>query len=125
MLLSDYLTNLRQLIEKFETYGFAESIDIRQEIRAGKQAVINIYVVLVDGSSLFIKEYVDAKYKIEKVSYAYQYQNRDGDLIFRYDNAKHKPSLQFIEHKHTSDGDVVEARSPDLRDLVDEVISCL
>ncbi len=33
MLLSDYLANLRQLIEKFETYGFAESIDIRQEIR--------------------------------------------------------------------------------------------
>ena len=76
-------------------------------------------------SSLLIKEYVDAKYKIEKVSYAYQYQNRDGDLIFRYDNAKHKPALQFIEHKHTSDGDVVAARSPDLRDLVDEVISCL
>ena len=48
MLLSDYLTILRQLIEKIETYGFAESIDIRQEIRAGKQAVINIHVVLVE-----------------------------------------------------------------------------
>ncbi len=55
----------------------------------------------------------------------FKYQNEDEKLIFRYDNVKHKPVLRFIEHKHTSDGDVVAARSPDLRDLVDEVISCL
>jgi hypothetical protein len=59
------------------------------------------------------------------VSYAYQYQNREGKLIFRYDNAKHKPSLHFIEHKHTSDGEIVAAKPPDLSDLVDEVIGCL
>jgi hypothetical protein len=125
MSLSEYLRNLRQAIEKIENYGFSESIDMRQEIRAGKQAVINIHIVLVDGSSLFIKEYVDARYKIEKVSYAYQYQNREGELIFRYDNAKHKPALQFFEHKHVSGGDVVAARPPDLSDLVDEVLGCL
>ena len=125
MSLSEYLINLRQVIEKIENYGFAELIDMRQEIRAGKQAVINIHIVLVDGSSLFIKEYVDAKYKIEKVSYAYQYQDREGKLIFRYDNAKHKPALQFHGHKHTSDGDVIVARPPDLSDLVDEVLGCL
>jgi hypothetical protein len=39
--------NLRQVVEKIEIYGFAESIDIRQEIRAGKQAVININVALL------------------------------------------------------------------------------
>ena len=44
-------------------------------------------IVLVDGSVLFVREYIDAKYKIEKVSYAYQYQDREGKLIFRYDNA--------------------------------------
>ncbi len=59
MLLSEYLTNLRQLVEKIENYGFGESIDIRQEIRAGKQAVINIHVVLVDGSSLLSADYTD------------------------------------------------------------------
>jgi len=125
MSLSEYLITLRQAIERIDSYGFSESIDMRQEIRAGKQAVINIHIILVDGSSLFIKEYVDTKYKIEKVSYAYQYQNKEGKLIFRYDNAKHKPTLQFLEHKHTSDGDVVATRPPELIDLVDEVISCL
>jgi len=35
----------------------------------------------------------------EKVSYAYQYQDGEGKLIFRYDNAAHKPGLGFIEHK--------------------------
>ena len=58
-------------------------------------------IVLVDGSVLHIKEYIDAKYKIERVSYAYQYQDRDGELIFRYDNAVHRPALGYRKHKHT------------------------
>ena len=125
MSLGEYLINLLQAIEKIENYGFAESINVKEEIRAGKQAVLNIDVVLVDGSFLFIKEYIDARYKIEKVSYAYQYQNREGKLIFRYDNAKHKPALQFVEHKHISDGNIVDAKPPDLSELVDEVIAYL
>ena len=26
-----------------------------------------------------------------------------GELIFRYDNAKHKPALRFLEHKNTKE----------------------
>jgi hypothetical protein len=36
----------------------------------------------VDGSVLFIREYIDARYKIEKVSYAYQYQDGEGTQNF-------------------------------------------
>lgn len=87
MSLSRYLAALRQEIERLDTFGFAESIDFREELRAGKQAIVKAEIVLVDGSVLFIREYIDAKYKIEKVSYAYQYQDGEGKLIFRYDNA--------------------------------------
>jgi len=125
MLLREYFVILREAIEKFDTYGFAESIDIREEIRAGKQAIIVINVVPIDGSSLLIKEYINAKYQIDKVSYAYQYQDRDNVLIFRYDNAVHKPALGFNEHKHTSTGDVIKAKLLDMADLVDEVIGYL
>ena len=125
MSLHEYLALLRKGIERVEIYGYAESIDITEEIRAGKQAVIRIQIVFIDGSVLRCKEFIDAKYKIEKLRYAYQYQNKKGELIFRYDNAAHKPALRFKEHKHTATGDVVQTSLPDIFDLIDEVITHL
>ncbi len=54
MSLPDYLKAFRRAVEKISDYGFAESIDIREEIRASKQAVINAKIVLADGSVLHI-----------------------------------------------------------------------
>jgi len=125
MLLRNYLESFRQGIEKLENYGYTESIQIEEEIRPNKQALIKANIVLVDGSVLHIKEYIDAKYKLDKVSYAYQYQDRDGGLIFRYDNAVHRPALEYREHKHTKDGVIVEADLPDISDIIDEVVVCL
>ena len=84
MLLRNYLQLFRRGIERLENYGYTESINIKEEIRPNKQAIIKAKIVLVDSSVLHIKEYIDAKYKMEKVSYAYQYQDRNGKLIFRY-----------------------------------------
>jgi hypothetical protein len=124
-LLHEYLRETRSCIEKIERYGYAESIEIKEEIRAGKQVILQVSVVLVDGSSLYIKEYVDTKYRIDKVSYGYQYLDGEGHTIFRYDNAKHKPALNMINHKHLSDGSVIGIDPPSIEDLIDEVISML
>jgi len=125
MLLNEYLNRFRKGIQKIENYGYADFIGIEEEIRANKQAILNVKVVLINQSVLHIKEYLDAKYRISRVSYAYQYQDRTGRLIFRYDNAAHRPSLGFNEHKHSSDGTIYEATLPDIFDFVDEVISHL
>ncbi len=52
-------------------------------------------------------------------------QNKDGDLVFRYDNAVHRPALGFKEHKHTKEGVVVDASLPDVSDIMDEVVGFL
>jgi len=122
MSLRDYLDAFHTAVGRIDDYGFAESIDINEEIRASKQAVTRAKIALVDQSVLLVKEYIDAKYKVEKISYAYQYHDEDGKLIFRYDNARHKPDLGFINHKHLSDGSIVECAIPDISDVVDEVI---
>lgn len=77
MSLRDYLVAFHRVVEKIDDYGFAESIDISEERRAAKQAVIKSDIILIDGSVLHIKEYIDANYAIEKIDYAYQYQGRD------------------------------------------------
>ena len=124
MSINEYLASIRHAVERLDVYGFAESIVFHEEIRAGKQAIVKAEIVLVDGSCLIIREYIGSKYGIEKLSYAYQYQDREGNLIFRYDNAAHKPKLERAEHRHSSDGiDMVPP--PDMSDLVDEVIGYL
>ena len=112
MLLRNYLQLFRRGIEKLENYGYTESVAIKEEVRPNKQAIIKATIVLVDRSVLHIREYIDAKYKIEKVSYAYQYQDRNGELIFRYDNAVHRPALRFKEHKHIKAEVIIEASLP-------------
>jgi len=112
MLLNEYLKRFHEGIQKIENYGYADSVDIREEIRANKQPILNVKVVLINQSVLHIKEYLDAKYTINRVSYAYQYQDRNGRLIFRYDDAAHRPVLGFNEHKHSSDGTIYEAALP-------------
>jgi hypothetical protein len=72
MSLSKYLKQFRQVVGKLESYGYAESVEIREEIRPNKQAIVKAKIVLIDRSVLHIKEYIDARYKIQKVSYAYQ-----------------------------------------------------
>ena len=125
MLLRNYLKLFRQALEKLENYGYTESMDIKEEIRPNKQAIIKAKTIFINRSVLHIKEYIHAKYKIEKVSYAYQYQDKNGELIFRYDNAIHRPALGFKEHKHTKGGLIIEASPPDISGIMDEVIGCL
>ena len=114
MLLRNYLRLFRQAIEKLENHGYTEFVQIKEEIRPNKQAIIKAKIVLVDSSVLYIK-----------VSYAYQYQDRNGDLIIRYDNAVHRPAPAFKDHKHTKDGVIVEATLHDISEIVDELAGYL
>ena len=57
MLLNEYLNRFRKGIQKIENYGYADSIDIREEIRANKQAILNVKVVLINQSVLHINEH--------------------------------------------------------------------
>ena len=123
MSLNEYLDLFRKAMEKFEKYGYADIVEIREEIRANKQAILIAKVVLIDNSILHIREYIDAKYGINRVSYAYQYQNSSDQLIFRYDNAVHRPALGFKDHRHSHDGKIYEVALPDIFELVDEILS--
>ncbi len=66
MSLRDYPDSCDSAVERLDDYGFSESIDINEEIRAAKQIVNKAKIVLVDGSVFQVREYIDAKYKIKK-----------------------------------------------------------
>lgn len=122
MSLQSYLDKCRKAVEKLQDFGLSEFFDFQQEIRPGKQAIISVEVILINDTVLHIKAYINARYKIDVLSYAFQYQKKNGELIFRYDNAAHKSPLNIKEHKHKEDGSVIEASKPELYDLIDEII---
>lgn len=77
MSLRDHLVAFHRAVGRIDDFGFAESIDVREEMRAAKQAVVRSKVVLIDGSVLHIVEFIDAKYRVERINYAYQYQDKE------------------------------------------------
>lgn len=125
MSLNEYIEVLNRAIQRLDDYGLAELIEFNSELRAEKKAVINIKVILINKSALYIREYLNSKYEIERIDYAYQYQTEEGTLIFRYDNAKHKPALGFNEHKHTQNGSIISSQLPPIDEIVDEVMESL
>jgi Family of unknown function (DUF6516) len=125
MSVNEYIDSVRGALQRLEDYGLVEAISFNSEVRSGGQAVLNIKVNLIDKSQLYIREYLTSKYNLNRVSYAYQYQSEDATLIFRYDNAQHKPPLGFDEHKHTRDGEIIQIKLPIIDEIVDEVIDNL
>ena len=47
MLLRNYIESLQCALEKLRDYGYAEAVELKEEIRARKQAVIRAKIVLV------------------------------------------------------------------------------
>ncbi len=72
---------------------------------------------------MLLTEYIDLRYKVEKLTYAFHYQQKDGKLIFRYDNANHKPRLKYVSHKHLSTGELIQSDIPELSDIFEEVMN--
>ena len=56
-----------------------------------------------------------------KIMYAFHYQDTDHNLIFRYDNAAHKPALPQPEHKHTH-LDIEASPVPTLAEVLDQIL---
>ena len=80
-----------------------------------------------DGSVLHLREYVKAQKTIERYMYVYQYQDREGVLVFRYDNSPHFPDLPtFPHHKHDgSESNVIKSTQPQFKRVLEEIHPCM
>ena len=122
MLLSEYLHEITKTVGELAKTGLILSSGITADFRTIKIGLIKGVLSFSDDSKLFFKEYVDLRYKIEKETYSFHYQDRYGGLILRYDNANHKPSTGFIDHKHVGK-QIVRAEIPTLGEVLEEIIN--
>jgi hypothetical protein len=123
MLLHEYLEHIRSVID-----GYADLIlasDAGADFRTDKIGIIRGRIDFFDESTAHFMEYLDLRYGVEKLSYSIHYQNRAGELVFRYDNASHKPKLDFQDHKHLPNGQTIPAKLPEFEDVLIEIVDHL
>ena len=86
---------------------------------------MRVEALMIDGSEFHVFEYVDIK--LTKISYAYHFQDRDGKLVFRYDNEPHFPRLPgFPHHKHVSTSSSPMGSKPvEIRDAIREAAKAI
>jgi len=122
MNLTDYYGRFVKVIENYLNAGLIIDHKIEIDVRTDKLGLVRGTVKFINDSQLFFTEYIDLKYKTEKITYSYHYQDSEHNLIFRYDNAKHKSPLGFANHKHISDS-VIQSEIPDIGTIFEEIFA--
>ena len=121
MLLNNYQADIIAIIQKYVNQGWILSFIFAVDARSDYVGFIQGSLEFVEGSRLFFKEYVDLQESIEKLSYSFHYQDRSNNLIFRYDNANHKPDLGYIDHKHIKNK-IISSEVPNIEKVILEII---
>ena len=110
-----------RILSSFSANPYVESQSISCQERPPDGAYLSGLVTFIDGSQLHIKEFIlfDST-GARVVKYGYNYLDKEGDLIFRYDNALDPMARglsSYPEHRHAVDG-----LSPATRPLFEEVL---
>lgn len=122
MLFNTYQTNIITIIQKYMNDEWILSFNFSVDSRSDYVGFIQGNLEFSQGSRLFFKEYIDLQESIEKLSYSFHYQDYENNLIFRYDNAKHKPDLGYTNHKHIKNK-IIKSETPNIEQVILEIIN--
>lgn len=118
-----YFSQIKAIVDQYAATHFVLDANVSFEMRPGEQGYLTGSIIFADGSALYFREFLDAiKDTVDKLMYTYHYQDASNKLIFRYDNARHRPPLRSLEHKHTP-RQVIEAPAPILEDVLAEIVT--
>ena len=97
-MISDYIFELKKTIEKLPCV-LSDKVVI--DNRGDVVLFLKGEIIFTDQSEFHFKEYFIAVPEFEKLAYSYHYQDKEKNMIFRYDNAEHHQGVDtFPHHKH-------------------------
>jgi hypothetical protein len=122
--IESYLAHLRTVLDRYTSTPFVLHIKSDFETRPGGQCHLFGEVLFKDGSTLHFREFLDTTPQgIERLMYSYHYQDTENRLVFRYDNARHRPPLATgAHHKHVPEG-IQIVSSPTFEEVLEEAVS--
>jgi Family of unknown function (DUF6516) len=122
MVVQTYFNQIKTLVDEYATTSFVLDATINFDTRPGNQGYLMGSITFWDNSALYFKEFLDVTGEvIDKLMYSYHYQDAVHQMIFRYDNARHKPPLTSPEHKHLPE-EVKLTAAPSLADVLAEIM---
>ena len=120
-------TYFRSIRHDIEAYAIVVLSTVTYDKRGAHEGFIRGELILSDGSVLHFREFVDVKSMVERLMYAYQYMDADGNLVFRYDNSGHHRELDlstYPHHKHDGSQDnIISSSAPSLNAILSEIES--
>ena len=117
---NEYVDRITRTVQQCMFSGLAIQHDLQVDRRSSLRGFISGSLTFKDGSELHFREFIDLNRFEPRIKYAYHYQAQDSSIVFRYDNAAHKPALPQAEHKHTIHG-VELSDVPTLEQVLDEI----
>lgn len=117
----EYAETIKQVLDTVIDSNEVVRAEISEDRRSSLRGCIAGMLQFSNDSELYFREYVDASLSEPRLTYAYHFQNSDHELIFRYDNAPHRPPLEQAEHKHTPAGVQVHP-APTLAQVINEIM---
>lgn len=118
----DYARTIEEVLASPIATGEATLTDLQIDQRSSLRGFITGRLEFNDGSELHFREFLDVSRDEPRLMYAYHYQGANKTLIFRYDNAAHRPKLPQPEHKH-SETDINISPAPTLAQIIDEILT--
>lgn len=120
-MIQNYFARLKAELDRYATTSFVLETKLNFKTRPGDQGYLTGSVEFIDNSKLHFSEFLDTVGEsVDKIMYSYHYQDAANQLIFRYDNAAHRPTLPFLEHKHVLE-QILEAPAPTLNEVLTEI----
>jgi hypothetical protein len=120
----EYARTVRIALDELTDSGDVVLVNLQVDQRSSIRGLISSTLQFRDGSQLVFREFLDFAQREPLLMYAYHYQDAAQGLVFRYDNAAHRPALPQPTHRHTPGG-VEVALPPTLAVVLDEVLEFL
>ena len=117
----DYAKTITQTIDALLASGQARIVNLQVDQRSMLRGFISGILAFEDDSELHFSEFVDLTQSEPRLMYSYHYQDSEKGLVFRYDNAAHRPPLPQAEHKHTTSS-VSPTSAPTFVQVIDEIL---
>lgn len=117
----EYARGIQDILDFAVAATDATLVRIEIDARSSQHGLVAGLVRFNDASELHFREFVNTNLAEPRLMYAYHYQDANTALIFRYDNAAHRPLLPQPEHRHTSSG-IQVSPAPTLAKVLDEIL---
>ena len=120
----EYARAIRAAVDSLTDSGDAVLVSVQVDQRSSVLGFIEGALQFRDDSRLTFREFIDTTQNEPRLMYAYHYQDAAQELVFRYDNAAHRPTLSQPPHKHTPAG-IEAAPMPTFAAVLDQIVQFL